>query len=478
MDLISLACKEVGLDLEHDSVIDDFIQVHEANGVHPKSISNETQDRLEQMTSKQLSFYGDLPNTVFTNHNGKQSTIILQNAEVPEPAVVVQPIAVASPISQLFTQSSVHKFHRRPRKSEIVNSLQGAPTRKLAELQSKSKTSESKRLKKAVIEVPNSAMVEVEIKEDNPFRYLLKDTEQGKVAFAFYVMNCWELQKDLPDSQANEEFVKQCSKWWTDLPTVYRRTYWTKETEYLKKMNCAKVRGRTWLSVNNNSDHMNINGNSVVKKESSKNKEDKSNVEYNIKVEEKENQESFQGNEISEGRKLRKRGKEVKPRKLLKAFTNFQCVHRNKLKEDYPDASKREIRRKLGIKWKKLDVQDKMKYYVKVSVDNVPKSKVKLECKSPDKASIEDSQNPMHDDADESLSDDCAAKSSSDHESPHCENLVSKSSASINQVHPINDGDSEVKSSILENEVKISLSDKDDKEALNDPDTTSRESEK
>ena len=40
-------------------------------------------------------------------------------------------------------------------------------------------------------------------------------------------------------------------------------------------MNCAKVRGRTWLSVNNNSDHMNINGNSVVKKESSKNKEDK-----------------------------------------------------------------------------------------------------------------------------------------------------------------------------------------------------------
>ena len=104
----------------------------------------------------------------------------------------------------------------------------------MAELQSKSKTSESKRLKKAVIEVPNSAMVEVEIKEDNPFRYLLNDTEQGKVAFAFYVMNCWELQKDLPDSQANDEFVKQCSKWWTDLPTVYRRTYWTKETEYLK----------------------------------------------------------------------------------------------------------------------------------------------------------------------------------------------------------------------------------------------------
>jgi len=464
-------------------------------------MGNEAPDRLEQMTSKQLSFYGDLPNTVFTNQDGKQSTIILQNTEVPEPVVEVQPIAVASPISQLFSQSSVHKFHRRPRKSEIVNSLQGAPTRKLAELQSKS--SESKKVKKAVIEVPHSAMVDVEIKEDNPFRYLLKDTDQGKVAFAYYVMNCWELQKSLPDSQDNETFVKQCSKWWTDLPTVYRRTYWTKETEYLKKLNCAKVRSRTWLSVNNNSDVMNINGNSVLKEESNKTLAEKSNIDYNIKIEDKENLESNRGNDCLEGAEMKKKGKkEVKPRKLLKAFTNFQFVYRDKMKEVYPDASKREIRRKLGIRWKKLDVQEKMKYYTRGSAGNVPKSSVKLECKSPDKESEEESQNPLdQDDVSESLTDDGAIKFSSEDDKERTENSCvvdivsiadsnyaedSKSSPGINGLSesssddkgllPVSD-DAEKQSSCEDADIN-STSNQDNQEPTStaDSDATSRES--
>ena len=136
---------------------------------------------------------------------------------------------VLNPVSHLLTQSTVPKFHRRPRKSDIVNSIQGAPCRKLPELESKSKT-----LSKPMIQVAGAEEVNLDLNSDNPFKYLLRDKEQGQIAFAFYVMHCWELQKDLYDKEDKEAFVKQCSKWWTELPTLYRRSYWAKELEYIR----------------------------------------------------------------------------------------------------------------------------------------------------------------------------------------------------------------------------------------------------
>merc|ERR1712098_615180 len=69
------------------------------------------------------------------------------------------------------------------------------------------------------------------------------------------------------------------------------------------------------------------------------------------------------------------------------------------------------------------DVQEKMKYYTRGSAGNVPKSSVKLECKSPDKESEEESQNPLdQDDVSGSLTDDGAIKCSSEDENERTEN--------------------------------------------------------
>ena len=283
-----------------------------------------------------------------------------------------------NPVQHLRAQSTVPKFHRRPRKSEIVSSIQGAPCRKLPELENS-----SQKKTPTPISVAESEVVSVQVEEDNPFHYLLKDTDQGKIAFAFYVMDCWEQQKTLPASGEKEEFVGQCLKWWTDLPTPYRRIYWSKEIEYTKKKNSAKILGRTWLNNNfkekSNQEIKATEGNGkrkfspecsqsskIIKKEvlddvTDENKEqsqpqspalvDCTNLVDECELEEKKPEKAPLVN-VRKGRSF----------ELLKAFSNFQKVHRENVSKEAPSASKMEVKRELGRRWKLLGEKQKLKY--------------------------------------------------------------------------------------------------------------------
>ena len=80
------------------------------------------------------------------------------------------------------------------------------------------------------LEAPGPAPVSIQ--PDNPFKYLLADTEPGQVAFAYYVMDCWEREEGGGQYDDQDKFLKQCRKWWAALPTVYRREYWDREQQY------------------------------------------------------------------------------------------------------------------------------------------------------------------------------------------------------------------------------------------------------
>ena len=166
MDLISIACQEVGLDLENITInVSDhdykkFIK-SDANNVTQTFVNVSMNDRLNQMMPKQLSFYGDLPNTVFTDNEGKESKIIVQNSTSPPTSDKLDQ-QWKNPVSHLWSQSSVPKYHRRPRKSDIINSLQGAPCRKLAELQDKTNNKAKAQQVQPIIQVPEST-VEIQV---------------------------------------------------------------------------------------------------------------------------------------------------------------------------------------------------------------------------------------------------------------------------------------------------------------------------
>ena len=328
----------------------------------------------------------------------------------PEKPPVVVPLWV-NPVQHLRAQSTVPKFHRRPRKSEIVSSIQGAPCRKLPELENTEKKKTT-----IPINVAESEVVSVQVKEDNPFRYLLKDTDQGKIAFAFYVMDCWEQQKSLQDDGDKEEFIRQCSKWWTDLPTPYRRIYWSKEIEFTKKKNSAKILGRTWLNNNfkeKSNQENDASDSSSGKRKSSPEcsqprkiikKEDVVAVSEDIEEQPLPQSPALVGctsldNELEfEEKKVKKAPlenvKKERSSELLKAFSNFQKVHRENVSKENPRASRMEVKRELGRRWKLLGEKQKVEYLdssfsqkiaekenivKKVSVDLENVSKIKRE---------------------------------------------------------------------------------------------------
>ena len=77
MDLVSLACEEIGLDLNQETKIDDDLLY--------SSDQNSYIVNLEENTSgfdipllDSISYYGDLSNTVFTDSEGKETKLIVQ----------------------------------------------------------------------------------------------------------------------------------------------------------------------------------------------------------------------------------------------------------------------------------------------------------------------------------------------------------------------------------------------------------------
>ena len=289
-----------------------------------------------------------------------------------------------NPVQHLRAQSTVPKFHRRPRKSEIVSSIQGAPCRKLPELESKESSTRQNKTS-TPISVAESEVVSVQVQEDNPFRYLLKDTDQGRIAFAFYVMECWEKQKTLQNACEKEAFLRQCSKWWTDLPTPYRRIYWSKEIEYTKKKNISHLLGRTWVNnickekLKQENDIPESNGKRKSSQECLQPRKSIKKEVVEAVSEEKHYEKQFlplpppldesknitndiELKDIKPKEALLLNAKKKRPFELLKAFSNFQKVHRDKVSKENPEASKLEVKRELGKRWKSLDEKQKINY--------------------------------------------------------------------------------------------------------------------
>ena len=115
--------------------------------------------------------------------------------------------------------------------------IKGAPCRKLSQLNSKYNAATAP----VVVEpAPSSSLFEmkaphlspVSIQPDNPFKHLLATSQPGQVAFAYYVMECWEREEGAGQYDDQDKFLKQCRKWWTAVPTVYRREYWAREQKF------------------------------------------------------------------------------------------------------------------------------------------------------------------------------------------------------------------------------------------------------
>ena len=137
-----------------------------------------------------------------------------------------------------FSQRTNPKFFKRAGSSQIAQGIKGAPCRKLSQLKanSRSNAATSSVAESApsgsLFEMEAPRLSQVDIKADNPFKFLLADTRPGQVAFAYYVMDCWEREEGGGQYDDQDKFLKQCSKWWTSVPTVYRRDYWAREQQY------------------------------------------------------------------------------------------------------------------------------------------------------------------------------------------------------------------------------------------------------
>ena len=75
MDLVSLACEEIGLDLDHETNIEDRDIVCPSEYV----VNLEEESNLFDVPMLDtISYYGDLSNTVFTDSDGKETKLIVQ----------------------------------------------------------------------------------------------------------------------------------------------------------------------------------------------------------------------------------------------------------------------------------------------------------------------------------------------------------------------------------------------------------------
>ena len=78
MDLVSLACEEIGLDLNQETKIDDndLIYPSDQNSYIVNLEDNSSGFDMPLLDS--ISYYGDLSNTVFTDSEGKETKLIVQ----------------------------------------------------------------------------------------------------------------------------------------------------------------------------------------------------------------------------------------------------------------------------------------------------------------------------------------------------------------------------------------------------------------
>jgi len=200
--------------------------------------NNGSRDRHVVMP-KLLSFGGDESNTVFTDQEGKESTVALQFKRSSFSEGV-------SPITNIYSQSKTNPKFLRRFNSSMIASSQGAPSRKLPGLPSsasaQSKPGSRPDLMFPVLEVPSLSDKHHTVSDDYPFLFLFKDNRPGQVAFAYYAIDCWASHGGSAGVPDQQEFLSKCKRWWLNLPTPYRRGYWTREVKHYKNV----IRHRTW----------------------------------------------------------------------------------------------------------------------------------------------------------------------------------------------------------------------------------------
>ena len=77
MDLVSLACEEIGLGLNHETNLEDEFLLHQSDYNDSYVVNMEKESNGFIPTPGSISFYGDLSNTVFTDSEGKETKLIL-----------------------------------------------------------------------------------------------------------------------------------------------------------------------------------------------------------------------------------------------------------------------------------------------------------------------------------------------------------------------------------------------------------------
>jgi len=233
MDILALACQEIGLDELEFSSSDSHISI--VSEYYPPSKSHELPDpdtskvEIKTKTSKpclvlhkQLSFDGAVPK--------KGSRPNFENQ--------LSGRSKSSLVSNLYQQkqanSSVFRRFLPYQKS------QGLSFRNIPELQSREKCFPSTTPVSDMIEVPKR-MSHYPFLEDNPFISLFdRAVNQGQVAFAFYASDCWlSLKESSHVPIVPEQILQQCEQWWSNLPPPYKRGYWLREYEYKKKLSLA-----------------------------------------------------------------------------------------------------------------------------------------------------------------------------------------------------------------------------------------------
>jgi len=230
MDLLALACQEVGLDMSED--------VHDG-----KENSCDSQEWIMQPPEVErcqnawpLHYKEELVKP-------PDSEIILEN-QVPANESYNTAVftlsgshsSSSSPVTNLYSQRKTNQLSRS-RSWKAYEGIQGVPCRNLPDLVTKSRARKVNGVESFHLEVsPSSSPNKDPLDAGNPFLHLFRDNNPGQVAFAFYVADCWFSFCDSNIQPDHDQFLTQCTRWWVTLPTPYKRGYWTKEMQYKKKM--------------------------------------------------------------------------------------------------------------------------------------------------------------------------------------------------------------------------------------------------
>jgi len=234
VDLLALACQEVGLDMTEDTIDMDKDKPCGSNEwiLHP-SEDEQCQNAWPLHYKEELTNSPD-SGVIHDNH-------VPNEGEIYNNAVVTlsgsHPVVSSSPVTNLYSQRKTNQLSRKSRSWKPYEGIQGAPCRNLPDLVTKPKSKKIHGVESFHLEVPPSSSSNQDpLDTSNPFLHLFRNYKPGQVAFAFYVADCWfsfSTSSLLPDLN---QFLTQCTRWWVTLPTPYKRGYWTKEMQYKNKM--------------------------------------------------------------------------------------------------------------------------------------------------------------------------------------------------------------------------------------------------